>query len=171
MIRKLTSHLTVVGASFYTAIGALGGAVTFLIGSWNKSIAVFLAFMAIDYVTGIMLALTHKSPKTESGGYSSKVGWRGIAKKAGMLIVIIAAHLFDYLFDTQEVVRQACLIALIVNEGFSITENLKSMGVPIPDYLIKVMSAIKKKPENQIMTEEPISEEEPTNEESEESNS
>ena len=44
------------------------------------------------------------------------------------------------------------------------------MGVPIPDYLVKVISALKKKPENQTMTEELISDEEEKNEESEETN-
>lgn len=170
MIRKWASEITGAGVAFYSAIGTLGGAVTFLIGEWSKAIAVFIAFMIIDYVTGVLLALTKKSPKSEDGGYSSKVGLRGIAKKAGMFIIVIVAHCFDYLFDTQEVVRQACLIALIVNEGFSIIENLKAMGVPIPDYLVKVISALKKKPENQTMTEELISDEEEKNEESEETN-
>lgn len=137
------NKLTAVGATAMLVVGSIGGAISYIIGGWNTSIQTLLVFMLIDYLTGLGLAVLNKSSKTKDGGLSSKAGLKGIFKKAGMLVVVIIAHRLDVLSGT-DVIKDACIIVLIGNEGLSIIENLGVMGVPIPKILIKVIEALKK---------------------------
>lgn len=137
------NKLTAVGATAMMVVGSVGGAIAYVLGGWDNSIQTLLVFMLIDYLTGIALAVLNKSTKTKDGGLSSKAGFRGIFKKAGMLVVVIIAHRLDILSGT-DFIKDACIIVLIANEGLSIIENLGTMGVPIPKILIKVIEALKK---------------------------
>lgn len=58
-----------------------GGGVAGLFGGWDTLLIVLLAFMAIDYITGFLIGIAGKSPKTETGHLSSQVGWIGLYKK------------------------------------------------------------------------------------------
>ena len=159
------NRLTAVGTAVYTAVGAIGSAISYLLGGWETAIQTLVCFMLVDYITGIMLAILNKSSKSPKGGLSSEAGFKGIFKKAGMLIVVIIANRLDVLAGT-DIIRNGCIIVLIANEGLSIIENLGVMGVPVPKILIRFIEALKNKDNEQ--TEEPISNEEPTNEEREE---
>ena len=156
------NRLTALGTAVYTTVGAIGSAIAYLLGGWETAIQTLVVFMAIDYVTGIMLAILNKSTKTTSGGLSSKAGLAGIFKKAGMLLVVILANRLDVLAGT-DIIRNGCIIVLIANEGLSIIENLGTMGVPVPKILINFIEALKNK-DDQHNTEEPDSDEEPNNE-------
>ena len=81
------NKLTAVGATALMIVGSIGGAIAYVLGGWDNSIQTLLVFMLIDYLTGIALAVLNKSTKTKDGGLSSKAGFRGIFKKAGMLVV------------------------------------------------------------------------------------
>ena len=61
-----------------TAFGLIGSFLAALFGGWDSALATLLIFMGVDYVTGLMVAAAGKSPK---GKLSSKVGWKGLAKK------------------------------------------------------------------------------------------
>ena len=159
------NRLTAVGTAVYTAVGAIGSAISYLLGGWETAIQTLVCFMLVDYITGIMLAILNKSTKSPKGGLSSEAGFKGIFKKAGMLIVVIIANRLDVLAGT-DVIRNGCIFVLIGNEGLSIIENLGLMGVPVPKILIRFIEALKNRDNEQ--TEEPISNEEPTNEEREE---
>lgn len=158
--------LSSVGTAVYTTVGAVGSAVSYLLGGWETAIQTLVCFMLIDYITGIMLAVLNKSTKTDKGGLNSWAALKGIFKKTGMLVVVIVANRLDVLAGT-DVIRNGCIFVLIGNEGLSIIENLGVMGVPVPKILIRFIEALKNKDNEQ--TEEPS--EEPKNEESEENNS
>ena len=49
---------------------------------------VLLAVMTLDYITGLLCGLAGKSPKTETGGLSSKTAFEGLLKKVLILIVV-----------------------------------------------------------------------------------
>lgn len=168
----MNSKLTALGATFVCTVSAIGSAIAYLLGGWETAIQTLVAFMLIDYITGIMLALLNKSKKTEGGGLSSEVGLRGIFKKFGMLIVVIIANRLDVLAGT-DIIRNGCIIILVANEGLSIIENLGTMGVPVPKILIRFIEALKQRddePDN-AQTEAPYSDEEENHEESEEMDS
>ena len=103
--------------------------------------------MCIDYISGIVVAgVFHKSNKTESGTLDSRAGAKGLFRKGGALAIIVIAHLLDVLAGTN-FVRDAVIIAYIVNELISIIENAGLMGIPIPDVIIRAIDVLKKQTE------------------------
>ena len=147
-------------------IGAIGAAVAGLFGGFDAALVTLIIFMAIDYVTGLIVAgVFHNSPKTETGALASKAGLKGILRKGGMLLVVLVACRLDLMIGAH-IIRDAVVIALISNEALSIVENLGLMGVPIPSPIINAIEVLKnrandksknidaKKPPNQEKTEE-----------------
>ena len=127
------------------AIGAAGAAVVSLFGDWSNGMTILVACMALDYMSGIVVAgIFRKSPKTDSGGLNSNTGLKGIFKKLFTLCLVFVAHWVDSLTGTQYI-RDAIVIALIVNEMLSIIENIALMGVPIPEILLKSIDVLHKK--------------------------
>lgn len=62
------------------AAGTVGGLIAGLFGGWDAAMLSLLIFMGIDYITGVIVAASGKSLKSDNGGLSSKIGWRGLAK-------------------------------------------------------------------------------------------
>ncbi len=130
-----------------TALGVIGATLINLLGGWDVPLQTLIGFMGTDYTTGIIVAgIFHKSTKTEGGALSSSAGLRGLFKKGGMLVLVYIACRLDMLIGSHYI-RNAAVIALIVNETVSITENLGLMGVPIPAVVTKAIETLKNKEE------------------------
>lgn len=123
------------------AAGTVGGLIAGLFGGWDSALATLLIFMGVDYVTGLMVAATGKSPK---GKLSSKVGWKGIAKKCVILLLVLVAARLDVVLGTSYVRAGVC-IAFLCNEVISILENAGLMGVPLPAALKNAVELLQKK--------------------------
>ena len=111
---------------------------------------VLLAVMTIDYITGIICGLMGRSPKTETGGLASREAFKGLLKKAMILLVVLLAALLDKAVSmgagvTFEAVAGATCLWFIASEGFSILENVASMGVPIPKILMQALEIMRQK--------------------------
>jgi len=123
------------------ALGCIGSLIAQAFGGWNSGIVTLLAFMAVDYISGLIVAAVfHASEKTESGGLESRAGWKGLCRKGMTLCIVLIAHRLDIALGTS-VVRDAVIIAYICNEAISITENAGLMGVPIPERLPAAVDA------------------------------
>jgi toxin secretion/phage lysis holin len=119
-----------------TACGIIASVAVEVLGGYDHFFKTLVFFMVIDCVTGWMAAAVFKkSKKTETGRLSSKVCFRGLAKKGCMLLIIVVAVLLDDLMQTGELARDAVIIAFIINELISILENAGHMGVKMPDTL------------------------------------
>jgi toxin secretion/phage lysis holin len=115
---------------------AVVGVVAGFFGEWTAALTILVAMMATDYLAGVMLGITGRSPKTEGGGLSSKVGFIGLAKKGFiMLIVLIATMLDKAIGNTSMVFQTATVFYYIANEGLSVLENADLMGVPFPAFI------------------------------------
>ena len=131
-----------------TATGVIGGIVSAAFGGWDTSMTVLIVFMGIDYLSGIVVAgVFHNSNKTESGTLNSRAGAKGLFRKGGMLAIVLVASLLDMLIGTS-FVRDAVVIAYIVNEAISIIENAGLMGIPIPAPIVKAIDVLKSRTEN-----------------------
>lgn len=133
-------------------LAAIGGAVASFFTGLPPIIWVLIAVMSIDYLTGIICGLMGKSPNTENGGVSSKMAFRGLLKKAMILLVVLLAALLDKAVSMGtgaafEAVAGATCLWFIASEGFSIIENVASMGVPIPGVLKSALEIMRKKGE------------------------
>ena len=127
------------------AIGCVGSVVASAFGGWDAGLITLVLFMAIDYITGLMVAgVFHASEKTESGGLESRAGWKGLCRKGVTLLIVLIAQRIDIVAGTS-MVRDAVVIAYIVNEAISITENAGLMGVPVPDRLMTAIDVLQGK--------------------------
>lgn len=125
-----------------TALAAVGAFVAHALGGWDASMQVLVALMVADYITGILVAAVwHKSTKSASGALDSKAGFKGLLKKAMILLVVWLAVLLDGAMGT-EYFRMAAVLFFVGNEGISLLENLGLMGVPYPEFLHKALEAL-----------------------------
>lgn len=119
---------------------AVMGAIAGLFGGWNTVLTLLAVAMVLDYISGLIVAWTGRSPKSETGGVSSRVGFIGLAKKAFILLIVLLATLIDRAIGNETLIFQmATAFYYFANEGISILENAALMGVPFPE---KVKSAL-----------------------------
>ena len=128
-----------------TTAGIVGSFIAGLFGGWDASIRALLLFMAIDFLTGLILAgVFRKSPKTASGGLQSKIGWKGVSRKCVALLLVLISAQLDLILGTTYI-RDAVCIAFTVNELISIFENAGLMGIPMPAALKKAIDLLQSK--------------------------
>ena len=130
-----------------TTAGAIGGVIASLFGGWDAGLATLVMFMAIDYVSGLVVAgVFHNSKKTTSGALESKAGWKGLCRKGMSLLFVLIAYRLDLAIGSNYI-RAAVIIGFIVNETISIVENAGLMGVPLPEVINKAIDILTSKSE------------------------
>lgn len=119
-------------------VTAIAGFVTWVFGGWDVLMCVLMTLMAIDYITGLMVAYDTKT-------LSSSIGLKGLFKKLAELFVIMTAVQIDLATGQGGAYFKniVCLL-FIANEGLSLLENAGNLGVPIPDTLKKALKQIGK---------------------------
>lgn len=127
------------------ALAAVGSAIAGALGGWDAALSTLLILMAIDYVTGVLVAAVwHKSAKTDSGGVSSAAGFKGLLRKMVILLVVWLGAEMDKVLGI-DYVRTAVCLFYIANEGLSVLENTAIMGVPYPSFVKNMLDALRKK--------------------------
>lgn len=91
--------------------------------------------MAIDIITGVMKAVVTKE-------LTSKIGYKGFFRKAGIMLVIIIANLLDLLTGAEFLFRNVAVLFYIGLESLSIIENLGMIGVPLPEQITKYLKQL-----------------------------
>lgn len=126
-------------------IGVIGSAIASAFGGWTTGLTTLVIFMAIDYVTGLIVAgVFHKSTKTETGTLESRAGFKGLCRKGAMLLIVLVACRLDLTLSTTYI-KDAVIIAFMANEAISIIENAGLMGVPMNDTLKNAIDVLQKK--------------------------
>lgn len=99
--------------------------------------------MALDYITGIIVAIIHKN-------LSSEIGFKGMAKKLLILVFYAIGHMIDtFVFADMAIVTSAVTFFYLANEGVSIVENAVKLGLPVPQKIRDVLAQLKSKSEDQ----------------------
>ncbi len=130
-----------------TFVGLVFGAVAAYFGGWDASLQTLVIFMAIDYITGLVVAgIFHTSPKTKTGALESLAGWKGLVRKGETLLIVLVACRLDAVIGSN-FVRDAAVIAFICNETISIVENAGLMGIPIPAVVTKAIEVLRQRAE------------------------
>lgn len=120
---------------------------SYLLGGMDLLLQTLLLFILADYITGLLASGVE-------GKISSKIGYKGIIKKVGILIVVSICHLLDQVALNQIVegflpieapARTMAIIFYLGMEGISNLENLGRMGVPLPNWLTKAFDVLKNK--------------------------
>lgn len=116
---------------------AIGGYLGYLLGGHDSFLYALIAFVVIDYLTGVMLAIMKKK-------LSSSIGFKGIFKKVMIFMMVAIGHTIDaYLIKSGGAIRTAVIFFYISNEGISILENSANIGLPIPEKLKSILIQLK----------------------------
>ncbi len=130
---------------FCITTGFISSFVLTFFGGWDLALSTLVWCIAIDYLTGLIVAgVFKKSKKTKTGTLSSYVSWKGLCRKFVTIIFVGFAHRLD-LFMGTNILKDAVAISFIVNEVISICENVGLMGIPIPQSLKKAIEVLKQK--------------------------
>ncbi len=125
--------------------GLIGSAIATAFGGWDTGFVTLLIFMALDYISGLVVAGVFKnSTKTGTGGLESKAGFKGLCRKCVVLMFVLVAHRLDLVIGTNYI-RDAVVIAFIANELISLIENAGLMGVPLPSVITNALDVLQKK--------------------------
>ena len=126
-------------------VGLVGSGIAYIFGGWNKAMVALIIFMAIDYLTGLMVAgVFKKSQKTKNGGLESRAGFKGLCRKCAVLLLVAVGYQLDKMIGT-DYLKNTIIIAFVANEALSITENMALMGVPMPTPVKKAIEILKDK--------------------------
>lgn len=129
-------------------VGIIGGALSSAFGGWNAALTTLVIFMAIDYLSGLIVAgVFHNSRKTATGALESFTGFKGIVRKGIQLLIVLIACRLDLLIGGSTFIRDAVVIGFITNETISIMENAGLMGIPMPEAIKKALDILKTKEE------------------------
>ncbi len=115
---------------------ALGGWIGYFLGGCDGLLYALIAFVVIDYITGVMCAIINKQ-------LSSEVGFKGIFRKVLIFLLVGIANIIDVqVIGTGAVLRTAVIFFYISNEGVSLLENAGHLGLPIPEKIKTVLEQL-----------------------------
>ena len=115
---------------------AVGGWLGWFLGGCDGLLYALVAFVAVDYITGVLCAVADRK-------LSSEVGFKGIAKKALIFLLVGMANVLDVqVIGSGCVLRTAVVFFYISNEGVSLLENAAHLGLPVPEKLKDVLAQL-----------------------------
>lgn len=124
------------------AFTALGGVLGWFFGGVDGFMYALIAFVAIDYVTGVMCAIADHT-------LSSEVGFKGICRKILIFVLVGVGHILDAnVLGQGDVMRTAVIFFYLSNEGVSLLENAGHLGLPIPDKLKEILAQLHNRKED-----------------------
>ena len=132
---------------FWNAIqfmfAAIGGWLGYFLGGCDGLLYALIAFVAIDYITGVMCAINDKA-------LSSEVGFKGICRKVLIFLLVGIANILDLnVIGTGSVLRTAVIFFYISNEGVSLLENASHLGLPVPQKIKAVLEQLHDRAEDE----------------------
>jgi toxin secretion/phage lysis holin len=118
------------------AFVATGGFIGWFLGGMDGLLYALIAFVVIDYVTGVMCAIVDKK-------LSSNTGFKGIFRKVLIFIMVGVGHIIDsQILGNGSALRTAIIFFYLSNEGLSMLENAGHLGLPIPEKLKEVLAQL-----------------------------
>ena len=124
-------------------IATVGGCLGWFLGGCDGVLIALILFVVIDYITGVMCAVSDHR-------LSSEVGFRGICKKIVIFLLVGVAQILDSeIIKTGSILRTAVIFFYLSNEGVSILENAAHLGLPVPEKLKDVLEQLHRRAEKE----------------------
>lgn len=115
---------------------AVGGWLGYFLGGCDGLLIALVVFVAVDYVTGVMCAISDKK-------LSSEVGFKGICRKVLIFLLVGIANILDVqVIGTGSVLRTAVIFFYLSNEGVSLLENAAHLGLPVPEKMKDILAQL-----------------------------
>ena len=122
---------------------AVGGWLGWFLGGSDGLLFALIAFVVIDYITGVMCAISDKK-------LSSSVGFKGICRKVLIFAQVGGGHILDTrVIGAGSVLRTAVIFFYLSNEGISLLENAAHLGLPVPKKLKDILEQLHKRSEKE----------------------
>ena len=121
---------------------AIGGWLGYFLGGCDGLLIALVVFVVVDYITGVMCAVSDKK-------LSSEVGFKGICRKVLIFLLVGIANILDVqVIGTGSVLRTAVIFFYISNEGVSLLENAAHLGLPVPEKMKAVLEQLHERSES-----------------------
>ena len=121
---------------------AIGGWLGYFLGGCDGLLVALVVFVAVDYITGVMCAVSDKK-------LSSEVGFKGICRKVLIFLLVGIANIVDVqVIGTGSVLRTAVIFFYLSNEGVSLLENAAHLGLPVPEKMKDILAQLHDRAEN-----------------------
>ena len=115
---------------------AVGGWLGYFLGGCDGLLIALVVFVAVDYLTGVMCAVSDKK-------LSSEVGFKGICRKVLIFLLVGIANILDMqVIGTGSVLRTAVIFFYLSNEGVSLLENAVHLGLPVPEKMKEILAQL-----------------------------
>ena len=115
---------------------AVGGWLGYFLGGCDGLLIALVVFVAVDYLTGVMCAISDKK-------LSSEVGFKGICRKVLIFLLVGIANILDMqVIGTGSVLRTAVIFFYLSNEGVSLLENAAHLGLPVPEKMKEILAQL-----------------------------
>ena len=115
---------------------AIGGWLGWFLGGCDGLLYALIAFVIIDYTTGVLCAISDHT-------LSSEVGFKGIARKVIIFLLVGVGHIIDtQVIGNGSILRTAVIFLYLSNEGVSLVENAAHLGLPVPEKLKAVLEQL-----------------------------
>ena len=135
--------IDIIWAKIQMAVAAIGGWLGYFLGGMDGLMIALIIFMALDYITGLMCAVSDKK-------LSSAVGFKGICKKVLIFALVGGGHILDaFVIGSGSVLRTAIIFFYLSNEGVSLVENCAHLGLPVPHKLKDVLEQLHNRAEKE----------------------
>ncbi|PEA88273.1 phage holin family protein [Bacillus thuringiensis] len=118
-----------------TCIATFGGFCGYFLGGWDATLKILVTMAIVDYITGVIAA-------GYNGQLKSKVGFKGIAKKVVLFLLVGVAAQLDTAIGSNSAIREATIFFFMGNELLSILENAGRMGIPLPQPLTNAVEIL-----------------------------
>ena len=127
---------------------AIGGGLGYFLGGCDGLLIALVVFVAVDYVTGVMCAISDKK-------LSSEVGFKGICRKVLIFLLVGIANILDVqVIGTGSVLRTAVIFFYLSNEGVSLLENAAHLGLPVPEKMKEILEQLHDRAETENSNQE-----------------
>ena len=123
--------------AFNSAIAVGGSVVTFFVGACSEMLTLLFTVIIIDYITGLMSAIINRN-------LSSSIGYKGLIKKFGIVLIVVLSFQIDKFMGTN-FVMSGTILFFVSNELISIIENYGKIGLPLPPQITNVIKMLKDK--------------------------
>ena len=121
---------------------AIGGRLGYFLGGCDGLLIALAVFVAVDYLTGVICAVSDKK-------LSREVGFKGICRKVLIFLLVGIANIVDVqVIGTGSVLRTAVIFFYLSNEGVSLLENAAHLGLPVPEKMKDILAQLHDRAEN-----------------------
>ena len=131
-----TSKFSLATKGIAAVLGVVGATIAKALGGWDVALQVLVALIALDYLTGVIVAIAEKK-------LNSDIGFRGLLKKMMIFALVYVAVLVSSATGS-DFIRLLVIMFYIANEAISVLENAGKMGVPYPKKLKELLEQLKK---------------------------